>query len=216
MDLGIYHVFNKSIAGYKIFNMRSDYLRMRDLCRYYQRCSPPVKFSRYKKYLSLHRLQQREVFPPHFSSGENIVRIVAYCFMPTHIHFILQPMIENGISIFVAKILNSYTRYFNLKHKRKGPLWEGRTKKILVKTQEQLVHLTRYIHLNPVTGYLVERPQDWEFSSYLEYLNLIPNEECICTFGDLLEINPQTYREFVEDRISYQRELAKIKALLIE
>jgi len=216
MDLGIYHVFNKSIAGYKIFNRRSDYLRMRDLCRYYQICSPPVKFSRYREYLRLDRLQQEGTFFRDFSGGENIVRIVAYCLMPTHIHFILQPMIENGISIFVAKILNSYTRYFNLKHKRKGPLWESRTKKILIKTQEQLIHLTRYIHLNPVTGYLVERPQDWEFSSYLEYLNLIPNEEGICTFEDLLEINSQTYREFVEDRISYQRELAKIKTLLIE
>jgi len=216
MDLGIYHVFNKSIAGYKIFNRRSDYLRMRDLCRYYQICSPPVKFSRYREYLRVDRLQQKGTFFRDFSGGENIVRIVAYCLMPTHIHFILQPMIENGISIFVAKILNSYTRYFNLKHKRKGPLWESRTKKILIKTQEQLIHLTRYIHLNPVTGYLVERPQDWEFSSYLEYLNLIPNEEGICTFEDLLEINSQTYREFVEDRISYQRELAKIKTLLIE
>jgi putative transposase len=135
--------------------------------------------------------------------------------MPTHIHFLLQQLVENGISIFMRNILDSYTRFFNIRHNRKGPLWEGRSKKVLAKTNEELLHFTRYIHLNPVTAYLVDKPEDWEASSYREYIGL-EVEDRICNYEDVLEINPRTYKEFVEDRISYQRELAKIKHLLCE
>jgi len=215
LDFGIYHVFNKSIAGFKIFNLKADFLRMKELCKYYQIEKPSLKFSRFKEFSKLKKNPQMKLLWK-LSSEKKIVKIIAYWIMPTHLHFILKPLIENGISVFTSKILNSYTRYFNITHNRKGPLWEGRSKRILVKTDEQLLHLTRYIHLNPVTAHLVEKPEEWKFSSYLEYLGLIPPQECICEFEDVLEINPQRYRQFVEDRISYQRELAKIKALLLE
>jgi len=113
-------------------------------------------------------------------------------------------------------ILNSYTRYFNIRHNRKGPLWEGPYKKLAVETDEQLLHLTRYVHLNPVTSYLVNKPDEWLYSSYKEYLGTDNLSQKICNFGNLLDIRPNSYSEFVEDRISYQRELAKIKSLAIE
>ena len=70
----------------------------------------------------------------------------------------------------MRRLLNSYTRYFNEKIKRKGPLWEGRFKKVLVNSDEQLLHLTRYVHLNPVSAGIVEKPEDWPCSSYREYI----------------------------------------------
>ena len=111
-------------------------------------------------------------------------------------------------------MLNSYTRYFNIKHGRKGPLWEARFKSVRAETDQQLLHLTRYVHLNPATAKLVETPAEWSFSSYKEYL--YPGTSDICTFKDVLMISPDTYKEFVEDRLGYQRELAEIKALLLE
>ncbi len=135
--------------------------------------------------------------------------------MPTHFHLILKQLQNNGISDYMRKILESYSSYFNMKHKRKGPLWESKFYNILVKDDEQLLHLTRYIHLNPVTAKLVDKPKDWEFSSYKEFYSRENNFYRICQFNNILEINPLSYRKFVNDRISYQRELAKIKRLLI-
>ena len=114
----------------------------------------------------------------------------------------------------MKNLLNSYTRYFNTKTKRKGPLWQGRFKSVLIKTDEQLLHLTRYIHLNPTSEDLVERPEDWPYSSYNEYLR--NSEEPLCSFSKYLDIEPKTYREFVESRKDYQKRLSEIKHLLLE
>jgi len=135
--------------------------------------------------------------------------------MPTHVHLILKQLTSDGISDFIGKVLNSYSKYFNTKHKRKGPLWEERFKNILVITDEQLLHLTRYLHLNPATALIVEKPEDWPYSSYCEYLG-IGQGIGLCKYQDILNINPKSYRKFVNDRISYQRELAKIKALITD
>ena len=147
---------------------------------------------------------------------ENLVQIIAYCFMPTHIHLILKQLIDNGISKYMKDLLISYTRTFNLMHKRKGPLWESRFRSVLVKIDEQLLHLTRYLHLNPVTAGLVNRPEDWVYSSYREYLGDVNKPAVICQFDDILDIKPISYRKFVNDQISSQRELAKIKNAMID
>ena len=135
--------------------------------------------------------------------------------MPTHIHLLLKQLIDNGISRYMKNLLDSYSKYFNIKHKRKGPLWESRFKNVLVKTDEQLLHLTRYLHLNPVTAYLVNSPEDWDYSSYGQYLDS-KIDYPFCDFSDVLKINPEEYEKFVNDRIDYQRSLAKIKELIIE
>ena len=181
--------------------------------RYYQREKPALKFSKFLKLSMVLRDQQYEASP---SPDEKLVEIIAFCIMPTHLHFILKQLKENGISTFMSNILNSYTRYFNTKYNRKGPLWEGRFKNALVKTDEQLLHLTRYIHLNPVTVYLVNKPEEWPASSFQEYMLKVNDNDKICKYDDLLKIEPPTYRKFVVNRASYQRDLAKIKELLFE
>jgi putative transposase len=150
----------------------------------------------------------------HPGDSEKIVKILAYCLMPTHIHLALQQMTDGGISNFIYRLLKGYSQYFNLKHARKGPLWEGRFVNILVKTDGQLLHLTRYIHLNPVTALLVDKPEEWKFSSYREYVSLLKEgERKICDFSHQLTINAEGYKKFVLDRIDYQRKLALIKHL---
>ena len=89
-------------------------------------------------------------------------------------------------------------------------------KNVLIETDEQLLHLTRYIHLNPVTAYLIDNPKDWFASSYKEYLSEVTGDNKICNYADFLEIKPNLYKDFVEGNISHQRELAGIKDLLLE
>jgi putative transposase len=207
----VYHTFTRSIAGFEIFRNESDYMRMGSMLRYYKVENPPVKFSIFSDIKNKEFFYQR-----HFNSQDTLVDIIAYCFMPTHIHLILRQLKKDGISIFMSKVLNSYTRYFNLKNKRKGPLWESRFKNVEVETDEQLLHLTRYLHLNPVTANLVEDPLEWSFSSYKEYLDEKQLDKNICNYSGLLNIVPEDYKEFVSSRKDYQRELAGLKELLLE
>ena len=138
--------------------------------------------------------------------------------MPTHVHLVLKQETENGISKFIAKVLDGYTKYFNAKYHRKGPLWEGHFSSVLVNTDDQLIHLSRYIHLNPASAGLVKKPQEWLFSSYGEYIseNDSENHFNLCQYKNIISLSPREYKKFVQDRVSYQQELSKIKHILLE
>ena len=206
----VYHIFNKSIAEYMIFNDNHEFSRIREAIKYYRNEKAIAKLSQFIA------SKKKKLNWENFNKKDNLVNIVAYCIMPTHIHLALKQLKNGGISIFMSNVLNSYTRYFNTKHNRKGPLWESRFKRVLVDRDEQLIHLTRYIHLNPVTASLVNKPEDWHASSYREYLGRVPEEDKICDYSEILEINPEDYEEFTEERISYQKELARIKNLFLD
>ena len=101
-------------------------------------------------------------------------------------------------------------------NKKKGHIFEDKFKAVHVETEEQLIHLSRYIHLNPVTSYLVEKPEDYSQSSYKIYLGEIQS--------DIIDTSPiisnfkskQNYRDFVFLQKDYQRNLEKIKHLILE
>jgi putative transposase len=212
LEIGrVYHLFSKSIAGFTIFRNNSEYQRMRDLLIYYNFINLPWKFSRFCE-----RKDKEIAYDRYFTKTEKLVDIIGYCIMPTHIHLILRNLDYKAISTFMRKILDSYAKYFNIKTKRKGPLWQSRFKNVLVETDQQLIHLTRYLHLNPVTARLVDKPEDWNLSSYKEFLNDIEENKRICSYADILNINPKEYKDFVNSQIDYQRELAELKKVWIE
>jgi len=210
----LYHIYNRSINEMEIFTNNNEYRRFTDAIRFYQVEKPQIKFSDFMEQKSHRRggisgINWGTLFP----EKERLVEIIAYCIMPTHFHLLLRQLRGGGIPIFINNLLNSYTRYFNTRYKRKGTLWEGRSKKVLLMSDEQLLHTTRYIHLNPVTAHLVNKPEEWLWSSYHEYL-LEASEsenERICNYDSVLDIKPSAYKKFVEDGIIYQREMAKAK-----
>ena len=209
-----YHVFNRSIADFKIFRDNNDFLRMKNTIQYYQVTNMPLSISQFMRSESVKKHGFNKQFIKYSQDKKNRIQIIAYCIMPTHLHLILIQSKEDEISKFMQNILNSYSRYFNTKYKRKGPLWETRFKTVEIESDEQLLHLTRYIHLNPVTAYLCGKPEEWAMSSYSEYISKIDRNSRICKYNNVLEILPATYKRFVEDRIAYQRELAKIIKLI--
>lgn len=212
----VYHIFSRSIAGFIIFNNDYDYERMRQLFQYYKINNDNIRYSDFANFQFVNNDGFYNTFNTIKKDKEQLVQIIAYCLMPTHIHLILKQLHDKGISQYMKHVLDSYSKYFNVQHKRNGPLWESRFKSVLVKKDEQLLHLTRYFHLNPVTAKLINKPQDWQFSSYKEYLGKVEDNNAICQFNDLLEITSSQYRKFVNDRISYQRGLAKIKNLTLD
>lgn len=208
-----YHIFSRSIAQFKIFNNNEDYLRMLKILDLYRYIDFYYKYSQFEE-LSLEK--QQAIIANLRKDNHVLVEIVAYCLMPTHIHLVLKQTANKGIAKYMSKLLNSYARYFNLKHKRVGPLWTGRFKSVIVASDEQLLHLTRYIHLNPTSAGLVDKLEDWKFSSYDEYIKPDIKKEEICSFSDILTLSPKDYKKFVESRKSYQKELSLIKSMLID
>ena len=100
------------------------------------------------------------------------VQIMSYCLIPNHFHFLVKQVIPHSVSRFMGGILNSYPKAINKQLGRSGHLFEGRYKLKLVDKEEYLIHLARYIDLNPVFAKLVAHLEDWEFSSYRDVIGL--------------------------------------------
>lgn len=209
----VHHVFSKSIAGFRVFRDDREYERMRKVLKFYTKENPPLKFSAFLELKNKNDFQQRKISD---NDNDDLVKIIAYCLMPTHLHLVLKQVKNDGISIFMRRVLNSYAKYFNIKIERKGPLWESRFKNSALRTDEILLHVTRYIHLNPVTAYLTDCPNDWAFSSYKEFLGQAEEDEKVCDFSELTDVKPKSYREFVGSNIDHQRKRAYIKKYFLE
>ncbi len=206
-----YHIFNRSIAKFVIFNNDDDYLRMKEMLNLYRFADFNYKYS---KFIILDANHQSAIIHDITKKNDLLVEIVAYSLMPTHIHLVLKQVADGGITKFMGKISNSYTRYFNIKHHRKGPLWEDHFRNVLVSRDEQMLHLTRYIHLNASSAGLVENPSDWPYSSLKEYTD--QDDYGFCDFKDVIDIVPAKYKKFVLDYKDYQRQISLIKTILID
>ena len=148
--------------------------------------------------------------------------LIAYTLMPNHVHLVLQD--HRAQLSRLMQILNArYTRYFNHRHQRVGHLYQGRFHAKLVDRDEYLLEVTRYVHLNPVRGGLVKRPEEYRWSSYPIYAGLkvsgVPrvHPELVWSLmgGDALE-QTLRYRDFVgrlrpEDWPDWERRLQRLK-----
>lgn len=159
-----YHIFNKAIYGVQTFQDARDHKRFIETLFYYALLDKKPKYSSRKK------------LPNNIDYSKKLVDIICYCLMPNHFHLLLKQSSDNGIAQFIRNLCNSYTKYFNVKRKRNGPLFQGRFKAVLVETNEQLLHLSRYIHLNPLVSYIVNDLKSYPWSSYTEYTSSTNNQ----------------------------------------
>jgi len=203
----IYHLFNRSIAKFRIFNNEHNIRRFLEIVDYYNKTLISVSFSKAKEKSAY---KYHDVIYPH---PESVVKYLAYCIMPTHYHFLVKVVDDEKISQYISNIENAYTRFFNIKNNRKGPLWESRFKAVMIKDDSQLIHVHRYIHLNPSTLGLVDMPEEWEFSSYK---NFIRDNSIYPLMNELSIDNRRRYRQFVEDNKDYQKTLHLIKKVVFE
>ncbi len=212
----IYHVFNRGVAKLPIFSISADYIRFLDLTDYYRFFNTPMSFSQLQKVAVDERRQilkeLHEKIPLH-------VEIFAFCLMNNHYHLLLKQLTDNGITKFISNIQNSYAKYFNMRTDRSGPLFQPMFKAERIESDEQLLHVSRYIHLNPSTGYLVksENLERYPWSSLNCYVgNDSHSMSFVSTTMILGLITNEKYKEFVHDQVEYQRELAKIRHLVLE
>lgn len=90
--------------------------------------------------------------------------IWAYCLMPNHTHMIVVPSDEDGLRKTFADAHRRYTGYINARLRVTGHLWQGRYGSVVM-DEPHLYEAVRYVSLNPVRAGLVERAQDWRWSS---------------------------------------------------
>jgi len=100
-----------------------------------------------------------------YSNGFSVA-IHAWVFMTNHVHLLVTPSSNNGISAMMQALGRRYVRYFNYQNHRTGTLWEGRFKSSLVQSEKYLLQCYRYIELNPVRAGMIDDPSEYIWSSY--------------------------------------------------
>jgi len=202
----IYHICNKSIANFGIFNNHNNASRFLQTIDYYNKEQVWTSFSTVLKRKDGY---QYENIMHH--RKDQLIKILSYCIMPDHYHLLFKIINEKPITKFINDIENSYTRYFNLRHNRKGPLWQSGYRAVAVTSNELLLHISRYIHLNPTTSGLVGRPEDWQYSSFKD---IVSNQIIFDNLKEFSIKDQKKYKKFVNDNLDYQKNLKRIKKLL--
>jgi len=211
-----YHIYNRGVDKRKIFEEEQDYVRFIHSLFEFNDRYPALPFSQvYKK----GRKREREL----------LVNIICFCLMPNHFHLILEQLVEGGITKFMQKLGTGYTMYFNEKYKRSGALFESRFKAILIENDEYLLHLSRYIHLNPVElkeihwkekgikdfNKVRDFLEGYRWSSFLDYIK-IKNFPSVIKKDFLLNYfkKSEDYKKFIYEFM--KEDIGFIKNLLIE
>lgn len=147
VESGYYHIYNRGVEKRVIFLDKQDYsvflsylksylLPKNEKELYGRLSSPNISSSARDKVLKLLRL----------NNFHQEITLLAYCLMPNHFHFFVRQKSIGTIDIFMNSLATRYTMYFNHKYKRVGHLYQGVYKAVLVTSDKQFIHLSRYIH----------------------------------------------------------------------
>lgn len=147
------------------------------------------------------------------------IKLLCYCLMPNHFHLLIYQKDRKSLETFTRSILTRYSKYFNRKYKRVGPLFQGRYKAIRINNDNYLLHLSRYIHLNSAE---YQKDLVKTYSSYADYIGTKKtpwiNTRKILDYFKQGKSNDFTkyssYKKFVEDYKADQDEI--IKPLILE
>lgn len=195
-----YHLYNRGVDKQKIFRDEKDY----------------KKFLGYLKlYLTPVELQGCSLqAPQRLKNYYGKVRLHAYCLMPNHYHFLLYQADIDGINHFMRSLATKYSLYFNKKYQRVGPLYENIFKAVEIKTETQLIYISKYIHRNPA-DILAARMflEGYKYSSYANYLGRF-SQSWLETSEVLSYFKKQSYQGFVEEQ--EERDIVTIKDLTID
>ncbi|MBI2472131.1 MAG: transposase [Planctomycetes bacterium] len=149
--------------------------------------------------------RDKEKFLEYLAKGVErfTTRIHTYCLMSNHYHLLLETPQAN-LSVAIQWLNVSYSVYFNKRHRRKGHLFQGRFKAVLLDANEYLILLSRYIHLNPVRAKMVTHPLEYSWSSYPVFTGKRRKPEWLITetilsyFGKEKKEATMNYKSYVE------------------
>jgi len=212
----IYHIFNRSVSKEPIFTNTRGNRRFLDTINFYRFQDPYV---RYSHFIRMQDEFRSKILENMYTTGIQNVTIFAFSLMPNHFHLLIRQEQESGIKKFMSQIQNSYAKYYNTKNDRSGSVFQEMFKAVRIETDEQFIHVARYVHLNPVTGYLLKDPTELETYPWTSFGSYVGNltSEFIDTNTILSHFkNTQELKQFTFDQANYQRKLDNIKHLTLE
>lgn len=204
LEDGYYHIYNRGVEKRSIFLDEQDYAVFLSYLRDYllpknkeelsKRLSDPnTSYKERDKILKLLRLN---------NFADEII-LLAFCLMPNHFHLLLKQKSAGSIDKFMNSLGTRYTMYFNQKYKRVGALYQGVYKAVNIDTDEQFLHLSRYIHKQALASQgLALQGYEEQPSSYQDYLGRrktewVHPEEVLAFFS---KTNPTlSYESFVNE-----------------
>lgn len=191
-DDSYYHIYNRGVNKQPIFKDDQDYRVFTNLL---------------KRYLGsqTEKAQNRVNHPNYFYD----IELLAYCLMTNHFHLFIYQTKGDSITKFMRSLTTAYSMYFNKKYKRIGPVFQQRYRAVRITKDSQLLHISRYIHLNPADY------KNYKWSSYDCYVNNVYPE------GEWLRPLKITslfddYKKFVDDYKDYHDELEQLKSELAD
>lgn len=209
---GIYHVFNRTIDKKRIFHIEKHCNIFLNTLAYYRSDKSTVSLSRLPDLPKDIRVKilKEVAYTTSFD-----IHILAYCLMPTHFHLLLQQKKGNGIQKSMTYLMNSFTQHYNKLSKRVGPLFLPRFKAVRVTSDAQLMHVSRYIHLNPYSSKIINSKSEiahYPYSSYPYYLTSQKNQLVQPKkVMELFRFNRKEYEDFVIKNADYQQTLERVK-----
>ena len=178
IENGFYHIYNRGVEKRKIFLDEQDYRVFLSYLKIY--LSPKEESikdilntkDRSSSNFEIKNKNITEIYT--LNNFYNRIDLICYVLMPNHFHLELRQHGKKDIETFMRSLITKYSKYFNKKYERVGPLFQGRYKAVLIQNTEYLLYLSKYIHLNPaellINGQLLI---DYPWSSYPTYLKRI-------------------------------------------
>jgi len=162
----IYHIYNRGVSKMDIFIDEQDFKVF--LSRLKENLfSELIDYSLLPK-----QVIRRKVLPP------NSYDLISYCLMPNHFHILIKQNTNLSISKIILKVFTGYSKYFNKKYGRVGPIFQDSFKAVRIHKNNQLLWVSYYIHKNPIEAKIVKNIKDYKWNSYLEYVGLTSDPIC--------------------------------------
>lgn len=142
----IYHIIIRGVGDQIIFKDKNDHFR--GIFSLYEfNTTKPIEIRTQRKRRKIIKASGEQ-----FSDTRDfLVEILAFCFMPNHIHLLVKQIKREGVTDFMRKLGAGYAAYFNKKYDRKGHLFQGRFRAVHIKTNKQLKNIFVYIHTNGIS-----------------------------------------------------------------
>ena len=196
-----YHIYNRGVDKKDTFLDKRDYARFLFCVLFFQ---SPVTINNVSYHIG--NFIKHSVFDNSERTRQEIIKskyieLVSFMLMPNHFHLIVKEKVEGGISQYMQRIQNSYTKYFNTKYKKSGHLFQGPYQIVHIETDEQLIYLSSYIHRNcRVLKGWKNKEERYPWSSYADFLGFNRFEGLLHPEIITSELNnPKEYKDIVED-----------------
>ena len=199
-----YHIINRGAYKKKIYKSKADYQTFIDILSYYLTHPRSRQFG-YQKIVNKFKVRNLK----------ETVHLVAYCLMPNHFHLLLKQLPiateKTNISNLMRRTMVTYAMYFQNKYQHEGAIFQGRYKNVVVDSKEQLLYLSKYIHLNPKK--LVNKLADFPHSSFPAYIGQVKKPQWLHP-EYILKLETK-YKQFIISPIK-DKNLKKIEKLTLE